>query len=185
MATLLFNTLCLPFMPLPIPYTTFKIYTGPDASPQFMGWSQRLFCYLLSLPDPLALFPLYVCDLSSVLLGCPSLLCVQTCQSYRQSLVITPVGVSKQQGRQSPAAGRRNVSLAVGCWKPHVGRKRAKAELRAGWHWSLNFKTVPTLIQHPATVCCGTNSTFMSPWAYRLTFAPVTHLLSGCLNTAP
>lgn len=94
----------------------------PYCFPKAHGLKPRPVFFLLSLPNPLAFLSSDVCELSLVLLGCPSLLCVQTCQSHLHGSVIRPVRVSKQQGSQPPEAVRRHVSMAVGGQKPHVGR---------------------------------------------------------------
>lgn len=106
-----------------IPCTKFKLLTGQISSSRLMGWS--LFWLLLSLANSFSLLPShakyhqYFLDASTPCVYKP-VNPPDMAQSQR------PAGVSKQQGRHPWAALRRNVSLAVGCWKSHVGRKKSK-----------------------------------------------------------
>lgn len=106
-----------------IPCTKFKLLTGPIASSRLMGWS--LFWLLLSLPNAFSLLLSHV-RYHQYFLDAPAHCVYKPVNPRDTAQSQCPAGVSKQQGIHPWAAVRRNVSLAVGCWKSHVGRKKSK-----------------------------------------------------------
>lgn len=107
-----FVHLCLPFMHLMHQIQTLD---WPDCLLKAHGLKP-----ILVAPQPRKFI------LSSAFFGCLYPLCVQTCQPPDMAQSQCPAGVSKQQGSHLWASMRRNVSLAVGCWKSHMGSKKSK-----------------------------------------------------------
>lgn len=80
----------------------------------------------------------FSCEISSVLLGCPCPLCAQTCQCPSHGSVTMPCWSFQTARKPSMSSSEKKCQPGSGLLEITRGKKKVKAELRAGWCCSLN-----------------------------------------------